>query len=709
MVLNWRKWISGLIVGSILASGYNVATVPRAYALGGSVPQKSIPYLDSNVPNMPSNYVMKNWYTTARGFDSFVFNFTQSGTYLPVAAWDVTHYNMASTTFKMPSYITGSPYNGMPADGGQEALAAMASVLGGSLVDIDKSNQSGVGYNNVNFVQMVQTFRNSEGIILNNPTAVSGQQEFWYLLTPTLQFAALDYLYPYVTGMDAVMQSVSDKWYDAIVDMGGVNVNFNYLTYNFTTMEPVTGNRVEPDAAAGAGLLMYYAYKKFGTAKYLDAAKWCMNFLQKLSVNPMYENLAYLAPLYGVRLNVEQGQQNDILKMLNWTFTNSAPNQRPGWGMTIGNWGGMEANGLFGSTTDSSGYAFSMNTFYAGMALVPIARYDQRYARAIGKWMLHAANNSRFFYADSVDAAHQDSLSWTGDTNRVIPYEGIRHYKRVGYSSPMQIDYSISPYVTGDAKGWNYGTNFGIYSGALSGVFGGIISTTNVQKILKLDLLRTDFFHDAAYPTFLYYNPYQTSQSVEINVGGSAQDLYDAVSDSYLKTNVTGTQTFTIPADSAVVVVVAPVNGTKTYSGERILINNTFVGYRPIENLALGRSSTGSSTVNGNAAANVTDGTTATRWESATSDPQWIQIDLGNAKTINKVILKWEAAYAKSYQIQISTNGTSWVNVYSTTNGSGGIENITFSPVNARYVRMYGTQRGTSWAYSLYEFELYSN
>ncbi|WP_058303011.1 discoidin domain-containing protein [Gorillibacterium timonense] len=693
------------LVGGIVTAG---PVAVKADSTSQPVTQSSIPYLEYYVPNSPANYVMKDWYNTARAFDSFVFNFTQSGTNLPVAAWDDTHYNMNSTTFKMPTYITGAPHNTMPADGAQEALAALSAVLGGSLVGIDKSNQTGSGYSNVNFVRMIQTFKNSEGIISNNPTSLSGGQEFWYMLTPTLQFAALDSLYPGVTDMDTIMRTVSDKWYDAIVKMGGANVNFNYYTYNFTTNAPVTGPYSQPDAAAGAGLLMYYAYQKFGDAKFLNAATWCMQFLQNLSFNPLYEDLAYFAPLLGARLNAEQGQNNDIAKMLNWTFTDSAPSQRKGWGMTTGNWGVAEANGLLGSTTDTKGYAFSMNTFIGAMGLVPVARYDQQYARAIGKWMLNAASNSRFFYADALDSTHQDGLSWTGDQGRVVPYEGLRHYKRVGYSTPYQIDYNTYPFATGDAVGWNFGTNFGVYSGALSGVFGGMISTTNVNKILQLDLNKADFFPVDGYQTYLYYNPYETSQSVQIDVGAASKDLYDAVSDTNLKTNVSGVQSFTIAPDSAVVLVLAPANGTKTYSGQTILINSKFVGHRPVTNLASGKTATASSTVNGNVAAGVTDGTTATRWESATSDPQWIQVDLGSSKTVGKVVLNWEAAYAKTYQIQTSLDGTNWTNVYSTTAGTGGVEPISFSPVNARYVRMYGTARGTSWAYSLYEFGVYA-
>lgn len=105
---------------------------------------------------------------------------------------------------------------------------------------------------------------------------------------------------------------------------------------------------------------------------------------------------------------------------------------------------------------------------------------------------------------------------------------------------------------------------------------------------------------------------------------------------------------------------------------------------------------------------NAVDGSLSTRWGSNYSDPQWIYVDLGSNQSIEKVTLHWEAAYGKEYQIQVSDNTMNWTTVYSTTTGGGGIEDISFEPVNARYVRMYGTKRGTTYGYSLWEFKVHS-
>jgi len=107
-------------------------------------------------------------------------------------------------------------------------------------------------------------------------------------------------------------------------------------------------------------------------------------------------------------------------------------------------------------------------------------------------------------------------------------------------------------------------------------------------------------------------------------------------------------------------------------------------------------------------ATNAIDANTSTRWSSAFSDPQWIYVDLGSSKDLSRVVLKWETAYGKSYSIQVSDDAQTWNTVYSTTAGDGAVDDITLPQgTKGRYVRMYGTARGTSWGYSLWEFEVY--
>lgn len=125
-------------------------------------------------------------------------------------------------------------------------------------------------------------------------------------------------------------------------------------------------------------------------------------------------------------------------------------------------------------------------------------------------------------------------------------------------------------------------------------------------------------------------------------------------------------------------------------------------------NLALNKTAKAFSSIGGNAAGAAFDGNTGTRWESESSDPQWISVDLGSNNTVTGVMLNWETASGKTYKIQVSTDESNWSDAFTQANGPGNIENINFSvPVTARYVRMYGTVRNTQWGYSLWEFEVY--
>ncbi|MFF2090796.1 cellulase family glycosylhydrolase [Paenibacillus sp. NPDC058174] len=124
-------------------------------------------------------------------------------------------------------------------------------------------------------------------------------------------------------------------------------------------------------------------------------------------------------------------------------------------------------------------------------------------------------------------------------------------------------------------------------------------------------------------------------------------------------------------------------------------------------NVALNKPATASSAESAaNGAGNAFDGKAATRWSSSFADPQWISVDLGAVYDISHVKLNWEAAYASSYKIQVSSNGTAWNDVYSTTTGNGGIDDLTVAGTG-RYVRMHATARGTPYGNSLFEFEVY--
>ncbi|MFI6740642.1 discoidin domain-containing protein [Nonomuraea sp. NPDC050451] len=123
--------------------------------------------------------------------------------------------------------------------------------------------------------------------------------------------------------------------------------------------------------------------------------------------------------------------------------------------------------------------------------------------------------------------------------------------------------------------------------------------------------------------------------------------------------------------------------------------------------LSQGKPVTASSAENaGTPASAAVDGNTATRWSSAFVDPQWLRVDLGGTAAISQVVLSWEAAYGRAFQIQTSADGLTWTTVYATSTGTGGTQTLPVTG-SGRYVRMYGTARGTAYGYSLWEFQVY--
>src|SRR6266498_5747258 len=96
------------------------------------------------------------------------------------------------------------------------------------------------------------------------------------------------------------------------------------------------------------------------------------------------------------------------------------------------------------------------------------------------------------------------------------------------------------------------------------------------------------------------------------------------------------------------------------------------------------------------------DGNTGTRWSSAFSDPQWLQVDLGSTTQVCRVGLNWEAAFGRAFQIQLSNDANTWSNVYATTSATGGNQTLDVTG-SGRYLRVYGTARATQYGYSLWE------
>ncbi|MCX4695055.1 discoidin domain-containing protein [Streptomyces sp. NBC_01408] len=137
-----------------------------------------------------------------------------------------------------------------------------------------------------------------------------------------------------------------------------------------------------------------------------------------------------------------------------------------------------------------------------------------------------------------------------------------------------------------------------------------------------------------------------------------------------------------------------------------VLLPSTAAQAAPVL-LSQGKSVTASSLEGaGTPAGAAVDGDNGTRWSSQFADPQWIQVDLGSPAQLSQVVLRWEAAYAKAYRIELSDDGSTWSTAHSTATGTGGVQTHDITGT-ARYVRVYGTQRATGYGYSLWEFQVY--
>ncbi len=543
-----------------------IALVWSASLLSGQSGQIALPRVDL-MPNQPAPYNVRNWRQVAQQYDSFVYDLQKTGQYLPLSALSPAGINYPQNpAFRLHTYVgTNSPF-------GNEAITVMPSLVGASLVGIDKQNQFGR-----NWLLMSQDFfnkANGENIYLNNAGASSGS-DWWYDLMPNVFFYQLYDLYPNL-GAEANTQfnTIADRFLESVQAMGGSDAPWepafmDYRAWKFKTMEPNANGVHEPEAAGAYAWVLYNAWKETGNPEYLKGAEWSMEFLSNWQSNPSYELQLPYGTYTAAKMNAELGTNYNVQKMLNWSFDRGPLR---GWGTIVGTWGGFDVSGLIGEANDAGNdYAFQLNGVQQAAALVPMVRYDKRFARAIGKWMLNLSNATRLYYPGFLPAGQQDASAWssTNDPQHVVGYEAMRQKYQ-----------NLSPFSTGDAVqgGWA-ATNLALYGTGSIGYLGAIVEKTNVDKVLKLDLLKTDFYGSTAYPTYLFYNSHPTAQNVQFAVGNALVDIYESISENFVHQNVSGTVNLSIPANQAILITVCPTGGTVSFDKNKMLINGVVVDF----------------------------------------------------------------------------------------------------------------------------------
>ncbi len=548
-----------------------------------SIDQKHIDRVET-MPYLPEPYDLPDWGEVARNFDEYVFDHDLKGEYLPFIWLDDSGRNFPQQTFGLYTAI-GDIRQGPDANQGEfhEAINSLGALLSAGLMGIDKTDQDGY-----NYVKMVQNYFNTENnwnIVMNNTSpeiAMLGggyARDWWYDVFPNVLYYAVAAEFPEVERTDSILRSVADQFYKADSVLDG---NYHYSFFDYSAME---GKRshipFQEDAAAGHAYVLLSAFNHFGDPKYLEGAHSATEALLSQEEGRFYEVLMPFGAYVAARLNAEHGASYDFDPILKWTFEGTQNEQaRYGWGIINERWGNYDVHGLQGSWAHDGGYAFLMNTFDMAWPLVPMVRYDPRYAETIGKWMLNAANAARLFYPNEIPDQNQTLPEYKNLTRNVIAYEGLKKTDHYG-SERLQ---GVSPVALGDGPNWIEGnppvTQFSVYGSAHAGIFGAIIHKTNVERILKLDCLATDFYRNPAYPTFLLYNPYEEDKTITYQYTGDAVYLYDVIAREVVAENVTSSSEMKIPSQQARLIVEIPMGAELIETQGVYTAGDVIVSYR---------------------------------------------------------------------------------------------------------------------------------
>lgn len=527
--------------------------------------QIDVPRINT-MPDFPQPYEMRNWKEVAWGYDSLVFDETLTGQYQPFVFFRVPAVNYpAFNSFGLHTAVgTNSPTSG-------EGINVIPAVVGATLAGIDKSDQF-----DENWAFMIQDYFNkrpAENIYLNHPSTSSGH-DWWYETMPNIFFMQLKDLYPDMAVFQQQLPVMAHQWLQAVRAMGGSDTPWtvpymNYRAWNMSEMTPLDQGVKQPEAAGALAWILYNSYVSTGNAEFLKGAEWSMEFLDGWESNPSYELQLPYGIYTAARMNAEIGTSYNVEKMVNWAFDRGALR---GWGAISGNWGGLDCHGLIGEANDNGNdYAFMMNGYQQAAALVPMVRYDHRFAKAIAKWVLNMANASRLFYPNYLPSNMQDNYDWAQehDPMSYIGYEALREVKN-----------GHSPYMTGDAidGGWAQ-TNLMLYGSSHVGYLAGITASTNVEGILQLDVLKTDFYGQDAFPTWLYYNPFPGSETVQLQLPAGTHKIYDVISKTILLQNQSGIASIPVGGGGVVMPVVVPQSAAIQLEGNKTMADGVIIDF----------------------------------------------------------------------------------------------------------------------------------
>jgi len=529
--------------------------------------QLTIPRIEL-MPNIPQPFLIRNWKKTTIDYDNFIFNTAKTGTYLPLSKIEPVGTNYPGVAQLMLDTYVGHNSHLKFAEG----INVLPAIVGASLVGVDKTSHLGI-----NWVRMAKNYfnlKNGIKLYLNHFNTKTGN-DWWYQTMPNVYFFQLYDLYPDAdVDFEYHFYSVANRHLESLKALGAKTFPWttpymNYRGFDFQTMKPSAETKgLQPESAGAYAWMLYQAYLKSNDIRYLQGTELALDFLQNWDKNPSYELQLPYGVVTAARMNAEQGTNYNLQKFLEWTFSAGYGTTRL-WGCIIGKWGGYDVSGLIGEARDNGNdYAFLMNGFQQAAALLPVAKYDKRYARALSKWLLNLTNASRLFYPDELPQRNQQAASYNWsreyDPDACIPFESMK-----------QNWYGVSPCAMGDAVkgGWGL-TDLSLYTGSSVGYLASLIENTTVEGIIRLDLNKTDFRGENVFPRYLYFNPYSTEKVISLNLLPGNWKIYDAISEEVLQTNATGQISVSIPPDNVRLLVLYPADRNTLVSGSKLITTN---------------------------------------------------------------------------------------------------------------------------------------
>lgn len=544
----------------------------------GAIPQSTLPLVEG-FPGQPSPWLPIDWRVLANDSVSFMFNEATSGPYLPLF-WSDNSSGVVGA-FGLPSYVGQTTGAG----GSPESIACAAAVLSASLIGRNVSCMSGGGLSCVDVERGLLQYldANVSGIFTDRPGQRNGSfwYEAWVSMVPVMVASASR-----SGALSPALRESAQAWLRVEGALGAPLPSFNYTGVSFSddgTPIPVAGNDRDyplPVTAAGVAWLLYVTRAALGETDpdapaLLAGAEQALQYLFSVPYNCYWEVLLPHGALLSSRLNAETGSSYNTSALLNDIFEDDLPSHYPfrwGWGTIAQSWAGVDVYGLTGAVSDRGGYAFAMDTMATIAALLPVARYEAQYARALGRYAMNAVNAARLFFPRFNAFDQQSDAAWVAAASSgadAMAYEGLRRW---GFN---ETDGNITgPYATGDGKSQDdLPTNIAVYGGAYVGLLAAVVVyLENAPTGLgAFSLTATDWFSRPSYSTTLVYNGAGAPVNVSFPLPptGGLFDVYDAVSQAIVASNVAPpTLSISINGDTAVVLVVFPAGATITRDEE---------------------------------------------------------------------------------------------------------------------------------------------